>query len=121
ADQSVLPVEVSAKTFPDGRVIAFVRDVSARKVSEQALASSEKKYRTLVESAYDSILILDEKGMISFINEQLSRQFEYAEHELIGQPIEVLIPKKFWEKLTDVRKSFERELRCQRFGNQLDL
>jgi len=57
------------------------------------LALSEKRFRGLLEAAPDAMLVTDLNGQIVWANSQSKRIFGYALSELIGQPVEVLIPE----------------------------
>lgn len=71
---------------------------NALKEGERNLAISklaEEKYRGLLESAHDAIIVVGLNGMIEFSNAQVSKWFGYTNQELIGKPIEILVPKRF--------------------------
>lgn len=55
----------------------------------------EQKMRDLLDSAPDSMIIADERGTITMVNRQTEHLFGYQREELIGQPIEVLIPTRY--------------------------
>ncbi len=57
-DDEVIEVEVNAKLLSDGRLLAFVRDISERKKSQQALAESENRLRTIYNTEPECIKIL---------------------------------------------------------------
>jgi PAS domain S-box-containing protein len=67
------------------RSVASLLDITERKKSENELRESEEKYRTLIESATDSIMIIKD-GVIRFVNHVLLETSGYSEEEIIGQP-----------------------------------
>jgi len=75
-------------TMWDGNpaTIAFVLDITDRKAAEEALRSSEAKYRELVENANSMIIRLDTEGRITFFNEFAQKFFGWSEAEVIGRP-----------------------------------
>ena len=56
---------------------------------------SESKFRALLEAAPDAIVLVDGDGRIQLVNVQTERLFGYARHELLGQPVEILVPARF--------------------------
>jgi PAS domain S-box-containing protein len=60
--------------------------------AERRIRLSESRFRDLLESAPDGIIILDAAGRIDLVNVQVERQFGYPRHELVGESIEKLIP-----------------------------
>ncbi len=66
-----------------------------RLVNEQTeeLQQSETQFRQLMESAPDAMLMVDEEGLIRMSNRQLSALTGYNAAEIIGQPIEILVPE----------------------------
>jgi PAS domain S-box-containing protein len=67
---------------------AIIRDVTAHR-------SIEAKFRALLEAAPDAMVIVDADGHIALINRQAERLFGYQREELLGQPIEILVPERF--------------------------
>lgn len=74
-------------------MIGTMHDVTAEKKAEAILRDSEAKFRGLLESAYDSILIVDMKGSIEFANQPTKTWLGYEPKELIGRPIDILLPE----------------------------
>lgn len=120
-DGSTVITEITAKTFPGKRIIAFARDISERKKAENALSSSERKYRTLVESAYDSILVANDKGLIVLANKRLCEQFGYEIDELINKPIETLIPERFKNTHVSIRENYSKKAEARPLHAQNNL
>ena len=52
-------------------------------------------YNDLIELAPNAIVLVDDKGGIVLVNAQAEEVFGYSRNELVGQPIEILIPQRF--------------------------
>jgi eukaryotic-like serine/threonine-protein kinase len=86
ADHSARWVHWNLRSIPHEDALYLVgRDVSERKRSERELEG-------LLESAPDATCVLDESGVIVRVNAQLERLFGHDRDELIGQPVEMLVP-----------------------------
>ncbi|WP_179377213.1 PAS domain S-box protein [Winogradskyella wichelsiae] len=77
---------------------------SCQDITEQRL--EENKFRGLLESAPDAMVIVDENDEIQLINKEAERLFGYQMDELIGKKIEMLIPKRFEEMHIEHRTGF---------------
>jgi PAS domain S-box-containing protein len=68
-----------------------------RKVEERTreLATSEKRFYSIIQSAPDAIIISNEKETIQLVNTQTEKLFGYSKDELLGKQMEILIPDRF--------------------------
>src|SRR5712691_2589098 len=65
-------------------VVVNYRDVTDRRLAEEALRASEERLRHIVENAQDLIYYCDAEGRFTYVNPAAARVMRYAEHELIG-------------------------------------
>ncbi|WP_444846630.1 sensor histidine kinase [Duganella caerulea] len=74
-------------------VLATVRDITERKLAEQALQESEARMRAIFETAVDAIITIDERGVLERLNPAAERMFGYAEAEVAGRNVSMLMPQ----------------------------
>jgi PAS domain S-box-containing protein len=87
--------DLITKPFESREVLARVeRQVTVSKV-RMALRESETKFRSVMESAIDAIISADVSGNIRSWNNAATALFGFTEEEVIGQPIELIIPDRF--------------------------
>jgi PAS domain S-box-containing protein len=58
-------------------------------------AGAEEPFRALLESAPDAMVIVDDAGAIRLVNAQTEVMFGYTREELLGRPVEILVPDRF--------------------------
>ena len=85
-DGSVFDVEVSARYIPasGGLIVGFLRDITERNQAEEALLSSERRFKALIKNSSDSITILDKDGIQIYVSEVVKRMLGYNPAELIN-------------------------------------
>jgi PAS domain S-box-containing protein len=74
------------------------------------LKEAEEKFRRVVETAPDAILLVNPEGRIIMTNPRAERVFRCAQQELIGQPFEILVPNRFRNGHADNRSAYFRKL-----------
>ena len=116
-NETEFPVEISLspmETEEDNLIIAAIRDITERK-------AAEAKFRGLLESAPDAMVVVDREGVIQLINSQTEKLFGYDRAEIVGQPIEVLVPKRVRKKHVKHREAYYIEHPVRPMGIGLDL
>lgn len=111
------PVEISLsplKTETGTLVMSAVRDISGRK-------QAERKFRELLESAPDAMVIVNAQGAIVLVNSQTEKLFGYDRGRLLGQPVEILVPVRYRERHPRHRSGFFGQPRVRAMGADLQL
>ena len=116
-DGTEFPVEISLSPLyvtDDVLVSSAIRDITERK-------RAEEKFRGLLESAPDAVVIVDRSGRIALVNAQTEKLFGYPRGELIGQWVELLMPDRYRPEHGRHRTGYFREPRVRAMGTGLQL
>ncbi|MBI3189433.1 MAG: PAS domain S-box protein [Ignavibacteriales bacterium] len=95
-------------------ILSFARDVTQRK-------RAEEKYQLLLESAPDGIVLVNDKGEITLVNNQTEVLFGYSRNELLGKLIESLLPQRYRSHHQTHRKSYYTNPLVRPMGIGLEL
>ena len=124
-DGSLVHVNVSTKAVcdADGQVLYFLsskKDVTQLKVQRDAKLL-EARFRDLLESTPDAIVMVNVTGRIVLVNSQAERVFGYPRSELLGQAVEVLLPHRYRGAHLGHRSGFFGQPRTRTMGAGLEL
>ena len=76
----------------------MVHDLTKRAELEEQLRNSEARWRSIIESAVDGIVVIDAGGRIESFNPAAERLFGYAEREVLGRNVNILMPSPYREE-----------------------
>lgn len=116
-DGAEFPVEISLsplETEEGMLVMSAIRDIGERK-------KGERKFRGLLESAPDAIVIVNPDGKIVLVNSQAEKLFGYPREELLDQKVDMLVPTRYRDKHSSHRGNFFMQPRTRSMGAGLDL
>ena len=107
-----------------GRVVGAIstaRDITEAKALEESLRDSEHKIKALFDNAAQGIVSVDREGRIVSFNAMAERQFGWARDEILGQPIERLLPSSLEGVHEQHRRSYFLTPHARPMGHGLDL
>jgi PAS domain S-box-containing protein len=90
-------------------------------VVPQSPMLSSDLVRSVLESAPDAMIIIDPFGSVLFANRQVTALFGYPIAEVVGQPIEQLLPERFRNRHVAHRRNYTEAVRLRPMGMGLDL
>src|SRR5258707_327752 len=95
-------VDISLTVSPlfnqSGKVVGaskVARDITERKLAEQALRETAARLRTLTETAVDGVILIDARGVVLIFNPACEKLFGYSADEVIGENVKMLMPQPY--------------------------
>ena len=77
--------------------------------------------RSALDAAPDAMIIIDGMGAVCFANRQVSSLFGYGHDEIIGKPVELLMPERFHGRHLEHREQYRDSVRARPMGAGLQL
>ncbi len=117
SDGSEFPVELATARIPGQtrpQFVGFIRDITDRR-------RGLERFRLAIEAAPTAAIMTDDTGRIVLVNALVEQQFGYSRADLIGQPIEILIPMRFRTGHPGLCDSFFANPRARSMGVGRDL
>ncbi len=111
------PVEISLSPLETAQgmlVSSAIRDITQRK-------QAEERFRGLLESAPDAMVIVNQAGKIVLVNSQTQALFGYTAEELIGQSVDKLVPERFRRIHPEHRVGYFTDPRVRPMGAGMEL
>jgi len=96
------------------RMAGVNEDITARKLAEE-------RFRLVVEASPSAMIVVSAQGTIALLNAQTEKVFGYTRAELLGQPVEILIPERFSPAHPGLRDSYFRDPAVRMMGAGRDL
>lgn len=108
--------------------VFYVRNLNRNRKWALAIQASEERsridklrFRGLLESAYDLILISNDKGIIQFVNKKFCEATGYSIQELVGEPVEMLVPEKYLLAFLEFKNRYLRLPVSRALGSDCNL
>jgi PAS domain S-box-containing protein len=109
------------KPFPTEELVVRIRNLASIKRSREKVLQAEERFRALMDSAPDAMVVVDEQGRIALVNARTETLFGYAREELLGKTIEILIPERFRTGHSGHRGVYLHAPATRSMGSNLDL
>jgi PAS domain S-box-containing protein len=100
-DGSEFPLHLSVGEMSvqgERKFTGMLHDLSERVRLDQQLRASESRWRSVIDSAVDGIVVIDAHGRIEAFNPAAERLFGYEEREVLGRNVNVLMPAPYHEE-----------------------
>ena len=91
ADGERRQVRLDLTRLADGSFLGHLLDESEQHAAEQALRESEQRFRRLTEVAQDAVILIDDRGEVTYWNASAERIFGYASTEALGKNVHALL------------------------------
>jgi PAS domain S-box-containing protein len=108
--------------------VGVIADITDRKLAEITLRDSESRFRCLMETIPDALVVYDDLGRVNFVNKTFERLYGWSTEELVGKPLTNFVPppeneitRQAWERTLRGEKVVFETQRWTKEGKVLDL
>jgi PAS domain S-box-containing protein len=116
-DGRPIPLAVSLTSFSHDETLYYVLNL----LDLQARKRDEERFRNVVEASPNAFVLVDEHGEIVMVNRQTELLFGYTRQELLGQPVELLLPEVLREAHRGLRQGYAEHPEPRRMGGNREL
>ncbi len=120
-DKQITHLEISGNLLADGNIVGIVQNVTFQKESEKKLIESEEKYRLIINSIVEGIILIDRNGIIIDYNKSCERLFGYTKNNVVGKNITVLMPDSYKNQHIIAFKKYLQTRGGINIGKQLEI
>jgi PAS domain S-box-containing protein len=117
-------VVVTPRRGPEGELVGFLlisSDITEEIRRNAALQRAWASTRSMIESAPDAMVVVNEAGEIQLANAETEKLFGYQRDQLVGRPIEMLVPERYQGRHPEHRSAFFHAPRARPMGASLEL
>jgi PAS domain S-box-containing protein len=118
-DRTLIDVSLTISPIRDRRGVLVGASIIARDITERH--QTEEDLRAFLEVAPDAIVVIDVAGAVHAVNSQTERMFGYRADELMGQPLEMLLPPRFRGGHVAQRMAYTAKPVVREMGSGLEL
>ena len=111
-DSKFIETSITLRKDSKGNKIGFqgiVRDITDRKIAEDAMQKRDERHRTILEDIEDEYFELDMAGNFTFVNDSLARYLGYPKAKLIGMSFQKCCDKAFGHKMKELFKEVSKK------------
>jgi len=112
-----VPVTLSLSMLGDSAGVNYLLNL----VDLRARKGAEERFRLVVEASPNAIVLVDSSGRIAMVNRQTEQMFGYERQELVGQPVEKLLPEAQRGGHVGLRSGYQERPEPRRMGNNREL